>query len=209
MKVIQQTTTLLECKRSNWIALITAFVLTFGGATWFAWALVKGQGNFAWLGGLIVLAIGVITLLVTRSTTLSIDKSLKRVIIQRYNPVRGTQESTIPFADLREVVVDAQLHHKRSSSNNNEPREMFRYHLIFQQHNGNQEAIDITPASSTTVNGFSTDRFEKNNKVMELGNRIATFIGVPCIDRRAPTFGEAANLVENVLSTIRAGQKPK
>lgn len=208
MKVTQQTTMLLECKRSNWIALISAFLLIVGGATWLVWALVKGQGNFAWLAGLILLAIGVLTVLFTRSITLTVDKSLKRVCIQRFNPVRGTLECTIPFADLREVVVDAQRYHRRSSSNNDEPREMFRYHLIFQQHNGNQQGIDITPAVSTTVNGFSTDRFEKNNQVMELGNLVAAFIGVPCVDRRAPTFGDAANLVENVLSTIRTGQKP-
>lgn len=209
MKVIQQSATLLECKRSNLIALIAAIALTVAGAALLVWGLVKGQGNYAWLGGLIVLAIGVITLLVTRSITLTIDKSSKRVRIQRHNLVRGTLESTTPFAEIREVVVDERLRQRTSTSNNNEPREQFCYNLIFQKHNGNQEAIDITPASSTTVNGFSTDRFEKNNKVMELGNLVASYIGVPCIDRRVATFGEAANLVENVLSTIRAGQKPQ
>ncbi len=209
MKVIHQTTTLLECKRSNWFALITAFVLTIAGVTWFAWGLVKGQGNFTWLGGLIVLAIGVITLLVTRSITLTIDKSSKRIRIQLHNLVRGTLETITPFADVREVVVDEKLRRRTSSSNNNVPREQFCYNLIFQKHDGHQEAIDITPASSITVNGFSTDRFEKNNKAMELGNLVANYIGVPCIDRRVATFGEVANLVENVLSTIQAGQKPK
>jgi len=81
--------------------------------------------------------------------------------------------------------------------------------LIFQKQNGTQEGIDITPARSTTVNGISTDRFVKNNKVIELGNLIANYIGVPCIDRRVATFGEMANVVDSVMNTIRSGQKPQ
>lgn len=209
MKVIQQTTTLLECKRSNWIALLSALVLTVAGAGLLVWSLVKAQGSYLWVAGLIALAIGVITLLVTRSITLTIDKSSKRVKIQRHNLVRGTLETNFPFSDTREIVVDERIRQRTQTSNNNGPGEQFCYYLIFQKQNGNQEAIDITPTSSTTVNGFSTDRFEKNNKVMELGNLIASYLGVPCIDRRVATFGEAANLVENVLSTIRGEQKPK
>lgn len=209
MKVIQQTATLLVCKRSNLIALIVAFVLSVAGLGLLIWGLVRGQGNFAWLGGLIALIIGVIAVLVTRSVTLTVDKSLKRIRIERHNIVRGTIDKTLPFAEIREVVVDERLRQKVRTSNNNSPGEQFCYNLIFQQQNGNQEAIDITPASSTTINGFSTDRFQKNNQVMELGNLVASYIGVPCIDRRVPTFGEAANLVESVLSTIRAGQKPQ
>jgi len=208
MKVIQQTTTLLVCKRSNLIALLVAIFLSIAGLGLLIWGLVKGQGNFAWLGGLLALAIGVIAVLVTRSITLTVDKSAKRLQIQRHNIVRGTIETTIPFADVREVVVDERLRQNVRTSNDNGPREQFCYNLIFQQHNGNQEAIDITPATSTTINGFSTDRFQKNNRVMELGNLVASYIGVPCVDRRAATFGEAVNLVENVLSTIRSGQKP-
>ena len=209
MKITQHSSTLLECKRSNWIALIASIGLSSAGLGLCIWGSVKGQGNYAWLGGLIVFAIGVITLLVTRSITLTIDKSSKLVRIKRHNLVRGTLESTIPFSEIREVVVDERLRQRASSSNDDGPREQFCYNLIFQKQNGNQEAIDITPASSTTINGFSTDRFEKNNKVMALGNLVASYIGVPCLDRRVATFGEAANLVENVLSTIRSGQKPQ
>lgn len=186
---------------------MTALVLTIGGAALLIWGLTKGQGNYAWLGGLIALAIGVLTLLITRSVTLTVDKSMKRVRIQRHNLVLGTKETEFPFNETREVVVDERVRRSTSSSNS-EPREQFTYFLIFQKHNGMQEAIDITPVSSTAINGISTDRFVKNNQVMELGNLVASYIGVPCIDKRVPTFGEAANLVGNVLSTIRAGQKP-
>lgn len=206
MKVIQQTTTLLECKRSNWLGLIIALLLILGGAGFLIWSLLNAQRNYTWLIGLIPLAIGLIVFLVSQSVTLTIDKSTKSIRILRHNVIRGTLEATIAFADTREVIVDERIHHNTNSSGDS--REQFHYFLIFQKHDGTQEGIDVTPATSTTINGFSTNRFIKNNKVMELGNLIASYVGVPCIDRRAPTFGEAANLVETVLSNIRSGQKP-
>jgi hypothetical protein len=86
--------------------------------------------------------------------------------------------------------------------------EQFCYYLIFQKKDGTQEGIDITPASSTAINGINTDRFVKNNQVMELGNLVASYLEVPCLDRRPATFGDVASVVENVFSAIRSGQKP-
>lgn len=206
MKIIQQTSTLLECKRSNWIVLLITFLLILGGAGFLVWSFLNARGSYVWLLGLIPLGVGLIVLFVTQSITLTIDKSSKTTRIIRHNLVRGSFELIIPFPEIREVIVDERIGQRTNSSS--ETREQFLYFLIIQKKDGTQEGIDITPAISTNVNGFSTYRFMKNNKAMELGNLIASYIGVPCIDRRAPTFSEAANLVEDVLSKIRSPQKP-
>ncbi len=207
MKIIEQTPTTLICKRPNLIAHIAAIGVTAVGMGLLIGALIAPD-KIHWLWGTIALGIGLVSLLIVRSLTINIDKQRKRVEIISRSLLLGTKEISLGFPEIREIVVDERINRtKIGNSENTAPTERFTYFLIFQLQNGMQHGLDITPAGSTAINGISTDRFEKNNRVMELGNSIASFIGVPCVDKRVATFGEMADAVENVIKQIKS-QKP-
>jgi hypothetical protein len=199
MRVTQESPTLLEAHRDQWAPFIIGALLVAAGLGAIALHFTTQPGKNLWvLGGLLV-GFGAIVLGLVPRIHLSIDKDTGQFILRRTTLFLGTREVLVPLTDIREVVVDEQIQ-QRTDPNG---QDRMVYHLIFQMKDGTQQAIDITPSVQFNAGGLTSSRFVKNNKAMAVGNQIAAFIEVPCVDRRQATLGDMTNAIGQVIDAAR------
>ncbi|MFM7606512.1 MAG: hypothetical protein ACKO8Z_15120 [Prosthecobacter sp.] len=203
MKVTTETESILELKHSNWFGLLLGIALVAYGLALLVGQLLAPIRN-VWIGGLVATGLGALIAVFQRFVMLTLDRGLRTVTIQSQGILGGGSHRAIEFSRIKEIIVDEQIV-TRTTGGTQKERPI--YNLVFHLTDGQMEAIDITPAMSTSVAGMSTDRFRKNNAVMVIGNKIAEFIGVPCTDRRPPTFGQAIEGIENIIRVAKGKQE--
>jgi len=203
MKVTTETESILELKHSNWFGLLLGIALVALGLALLVGQLLAPIRN-VWIGGLVATGLGALIAVFQRFVTLTLDRGLRTVTIQSQGILGGGSHRAIEFSRIKEIIVDEQIV-TRTTGDTQKERPI--YNLVFHLTDGQMEAIDITPAMSTSVAGMSTDRFRQNNAVMVIGNKIAEFIGVPCTDRRPPTFGQAIEGIENIIRAAKGKQE--
>lgn len=204
MKVTKETASVLELKHTNWFGVFFgAAIMAAGLAMLFSEAAMPGRK--LWIAGLVVLAIGAIVVVAQRFVTLTLDRGRRLATINTQRIVGGSRIRKIEFNRIKEIVIEQT--YARTTAGNREPRVRPIYHLVFHLADGKMEEIDITPRSSMAINGVLTTHFVQNNAVMEVGNKVAEFIGVPCVDRRPPTFSQAIEGIQTIIRTAKEQAK--
>jgi energy-coupling factor transporter transmembrane protein EcfT len=195
MKITEQTATTIVARRGSWIQLIIGLVLVIAGVVLLAGQFMANSHWFA-LG---LFAVGALMIAFASWTTIWLDKSAQIVTIQKRYIAWRSSDIQFAFSDLREIVVAEQRVH----NSNDSQQEQFKYLLIFQFQNGQQHVLDITPLTTISIGDVSMARFQKNNQVTQLGKTIADFVGVPFRDQRAPTIGEAMQIVTDLFNGVK------
>lgn len=204
MKVANETSSVMELKLTNWFGVFFGAAISAAGL-----ALLVAQAAMLnrnlWIFGLVALVLGAIVAVSQRFVTLTLDRNRQMVTIVSRRIVGGSALRNIEFSRIKEIIVEQTF--ARTTAGSREPRVRPIYNLIFHMTDGRMEPIDITPRRSTTINGISMTRFVQNNAVMEIGNKVAEFIGVPCVDRRPPTFAQAIEGIQKIIRTAKEQTK--
>ena len=199
MKITQDTQTYLECKKSALVGYIISGLLMVGGVAAMVFMLI--QSSSQWWLGLIAEAIGILILLLNKSITLIADGNIKQVKIATKS-LLGASDNAYAFQDIKEIVIEEDRQYERDSDGDR--KDKTSYVLIFNFHNGYQEALNLTPGSSSNiaVNGVNMSRFSQNNAVMNIGQRLSEVIGVPFNHKRRGDM-DLSDVVNSVGEVVR------
>ena len=143
MKITQDSPTYLECKKSALFGYIFSIIQIIGGLIGVIAMIMKSSSQ--WWIGLIAVAIGILILFLTKSITLIADGNLKQVKIATKS-LLGASNHAYAFHDINEIVIEEDWQYERDSDGGRKDKTNFV--LIFNFHNGYQEAIDISSSSS-------------------------------------------------------------
>ncbi|MDA8774876.1 DUF308 domain-containing protein [Opitutales bacterium] len=202
MKIIQDSPTYLECKKSALFGYIFSIILMVGGVIGVIVMFMKSSSQ--WWIGLIALAIGILILFLTKSITLIADGNIKQVKIATKS-LLGASDNAYAFHDIKEIVIEEDRQYERDSDGNRKDKTSFV--LIFNFHNGYQEAINLTSGSSSSISvgGVNMSRFSQNNAVMNIGQRLSEVIVVPFNHKRRGDMdlGDVVNSVGQVIKQVK------
>lgn len=202
MKIIQDSPNYLECKKSALFGYIFSIILMVGGVIGVIVMFMKSSSQ--WWIGLIALAIGILILFLTKSITLIADGNIKQVKIATKS-LLGASDNAYAFHDIKEIVIEEDRQYERDSDGNRKDKTSFV--LIFNFHNGYQEAINLTSGSSSSISvgGVNMSRFSQNNAVMNIGQRLSEVIGVPFNHKRRGDMdlGDVVNSVGQVIKQVK------
>ena len=206
MKITQDAQTYLECKKSALVGYIVSGLLMVGGVV--AVILMLKQSASQWWLGLIALAIGIAILLLNKSITLIADGNVRQIRIAKKS-LLGASDNSYSFNDIKDVMIEEDRDYERDSDGDR--KERITYVLIFNFNNGYQEAINLTPKSSSNVSvgGLNMSRFSKNNAVMRIGQRMAEVIGVPFNHKRRGDMdiGDVVSSVGEVIKQVKQAKQ--
>ena len=206
MKITQDTQTYLECKKSALVGYIVAGLLMIGGVVAVILMLIQSASDW-WLG-LIALIIGVVILLLNKSITLIADGNLRQIRIAKKS-LLGASDNAYSFNDIKEVMIEEDRNYERDTDGDR--KERITYVLIFNFNNGYQEAINLTPGTSSNVSvgGLNMSRFSQNNAVMRIGQRMAEVIGVPFNHkwRGDMDIGDVVSSVGEVIKQVKQAKQ--
>ena len=206
MKIIQDTPTYLECKKSALFGYIFSVILMVGGVIGVIVMLMKSSSP--WWIGLIAVAIGILILFLNKSISLIADGNIKQVKIATKS-ILNASDNAYAFHDIKEIIIEEDRQYERDSDGDR--KDKTSYVLIFNFHNGYQEALNLTPGSSSNiaVNGVNMSRFSQNNAVMNIGQRLSEVIGVPFNHKRRGDmdFGDVVNSVGEVVRQVKQASR--
>jgi hypothetical protein len=205
MKITQDTQTYLECKKSALVGYIVAGLLIIGGVVAVIVMLIQSASD--WWFGLIALAIGIVILLLNKSTTLVADGNLRQIRIAKKS-LLGASDNAYSFNDIKEVMIEEDRDYERDSDGDR--KERITYVLIFNFNNGYQEAIKLSSGSSNfSVGGINMSRFSQNNAMMRIGQRMAEVIGVPFNHKRRGDMdiGDVVSSVGEVIKQVKQAKQ--
>ena len=206
MKITQDSPTYLECKKSALFGYIFSIILMIGGIIGMIVMVMKSSSQ--WWVGLIAVVIGILILFLTKSITLIADGNIKQVKIATKS-LLGASDNAYAFHDIKEIVIEEDRQYERDSDGDR--KDKTSYVLIFNFNNGYQEALNLTPGSSSNiaVNGVNMCRFSQNNAVMNIGQRLSEVIGVPFNHKRRGDmdFGDVVNSVGEVVRQVKQASR--
>jgi len=166
------------------------------------------KSSSQWWVGLIAVVIGILILFLTKSITLIADGNIKQVKIATKS-LLGASDNAYAFHDIKEIVIEEDRQYERDSDGDR--KDKTSYVLIFNFNNGYQEALNLTPGSSSNiaVNGVNMSRFSQNNAVMNIGQRLAEVIGVPFNHKRRGDMdlGDVVNSVSEVVRQVKQASR--
>lgn len=204
MKIIQETPTNLILKQSNFSSLVFGiiFFLIGIGTT----ILISGQSFMTAIifGGAFIL-IGALVVVTAKSFTINIDKTQNKYTLSTVSLI-SKKNQDVALNQIKEVSLEEYVSQNVSG---NSPRNQINYNLVFYLQDGQGILIPINSSSNSfSIQGIPVGGMLGRNKNIVLGNKIATFIGVPFVDRRPPTFTEAISGVIQGLNTLKPLDKP-
>ena len=206
MKIIQDTPTYLECKKSALFGYIFSVILMVGGVIGVIVMVMKSSSQ--WWIGLIAVAIGILILFLNKSISLIADGNINQVKIATKS-ILNASDNAYAFHDIKEIIIEEDRQYERDSDGDR--KDKTSYVLIFNFHNGYQEALNLTPGSSSNiaVNGVNMSRFSQNNAVMNIGQRLSEVIGVPFNHKRRGDmdFGDVVNSVGEVVRQVKQASR--
>lgn len=206
MKIIQDTPTYLECKKSALFGYIFSVILMVGGVIGVIVMLMKNSSQ-CWIG-LIAVAIGILILFLNKSISLIADGNIKQVKIAT-KFLLSASDNAYAFDDIKEIIIEEDRQYERDSDGDR--KDKTSYVLIFNFHNGYQEALNLTPGSSSNiaVNGVNMSRFSQNNAVMNIGQRLSEVIGVPFDHKRRGDMdiGDVVSSVGEVIKQVKQAKQ--
>lgn len=203
MKLVQETPTNLVLKQQNYLGIIVGITFLLVGGIGFFVSLGKGMEPLIITG--ILFLVGICIILVTKFITITIDKTQQNIIFT-FRSLLGTKRQNYAISQIKEVSIEEYVTTTRDSHNNT--TQQLNYNLVFYLQDG--QGIPIPIGSKTGFSPLSImSMFSQRNQQMELGKKIADFIGVPFVDRRPPTFTQAVSAVMTAVSQEKQMTQPQ
>jgi hypothetical protein len=215
MKVITETPTVLILKENSISQIFSGVIFIIIGIAIIPLLINKGVVYLLFSLGFILF--GLAFILLTKFVTITINKSVNKVNFIFTN-LLGKTSQDIAIDQISEIAIQENLTRTVSSGTvnssayqNTSPKLSFV--LIFYLKDG--QGIPISMGSSNgslSLNGIPLNIFSGRNKRIEIGNKIASFIGVPFRDNRPPTISDMTNIIgqaiENKEMNVTSNPQP-
>lgn len=214
MKIATETPTLLVLKQSALVQILFGIVIVIFGIVSIPILLAKGV--LLVIISLVIVIVGIITIVISKSITITIDKSANKIILGFKN-LLGNKSSDIALDQVAEVGMSESI---SATSPNTAPgintmgmaqntNTQLNFVLIFYLKNGQGVPIPMGTSSNLGFNmgPIPMNMFTGRNKKIELGNKIATFIGVNFRDNRPPTMSDFTSMIGDIANKAE-GQTP-
>jgi len=202
MKVVTETPTLLVLKDKPISQIFVGIILALVGVV--ISPLIMAKGIVFMLIPLIFVLFGIATIFLTKFLTITIDKSVNKVNFGSTS-LLGKKSQDIAVDQISEIAIqemltqDVALRTTNSLAYQNSAPKL-NFVLIFYLKDGQGMPV---PMGSTSggfgINGMFLNMFSGRNKKIEIGNKIANFIGVPFKDNRAPTISDVVSEVGQMI----------
>ena len=203
MKIVEETPTRLVLKQKSLLGFVICGLFFLVGI--YLLLLFPQKDTKSMLISLFFIVFGVAGILFVRFITVILDKSTASASINTRG-LLGNKTQTFAFNTLKEIAIEEYVTATNSSTG---PRNQLNYNLVFYQTDGQAFPIHLNTPSMITVGGFPVGFMNGRNKTIELGNKIATFVGIPFVDRRPPTLGDVVANVSTVIQNAVPQEQPK
>jgi len=198
MKVVTETPTLLVLKDRPISQVFMGIIFALIGIA--ILPMVIAKGIMFMLISLVFVVFGIAAIVLTKFLTITIDKSMNKVNFG-FTSLLGKKSQDIAIDQISEIVIQEMMTQNVALRTPNSPMYQnsaprLNFMLVFYLKDG--QGIPVSMGSSSggfSINGIFLNMFSGRNKKIEIGNKIASFIGVPFKDNRAPT-------ISNVISEI-------
>lgn len=213
MKIISETPSILILKENAYsvilggiIAIITSFILAIV-------IFSNSPQPLTFLIPLVFLIVGIITILSAKLVIITINKSINKINLS-FVGLLGKKTQDIDINQVSEVVIQENYGRSMSSNNGNTtfvPHNTagLNFTLVFYLKNGEGYPIPMGTANSgLSINRIPFNIFSVRNKQIELGNKIASFIGVPFKDNRPPTLSDMVGAIGQVINQSQQTPPP-
>ncbi len=196
MKIINQTTDEMALKDGSFSSLIIGAVLiVIGGYISYSTYASSGFSNNAIWIAVVIFAAGIVTILLSSSITIDINKSGGQIAYQKKRLI-GSQSSAYNVADV--LRVETRKAWKTVSSSKGGSSQVLVSQSVIVLKDGQEVPLDHQKQSS----GFSGILMSGQSKESAVANQVATFLGVPFQEIAPPS---ARELVEAVREGIEEG----
>jgi hypothetical protein len=198
MKIAQETQGQLVLKQSGLSARIFGILFVVIGIGVFTLFSSQNITAARLIGGVFAL-VGIFVFITAKYITITIDKTQNKCNFFTVTLI-GKKSQDVALDQIKEVSLEETITHSTGSDG---PENQINYTLVFYLQDGEGIPVPISSASgSFSVNGLPMGEMVGRNKNVVLGNNIATFIGVPFVDRRPPSFTEAiGEVVQKINAT--------
>lgn len=197
MKIVHETPTALVLKQKNYLGIFVGIIFFIVGTY-----LLISQGlkdSKLLLIAIIFIFVSLLVVVLTKFITLTIDKSSGKITLTSKGLV-GQKSQDIALDQIQEIAIEESI---TQVTGNSGSRNQPSYNLVFYLKDGQGIPIHIDSPTSFSVGGFPIGDYLGRNKIIELGNKIASFIGVPFKDSRPPTV---TDVISGVVNTIKNNQ---
>lgn len=194
MKIVYQDPNTLLLKDSNLLGYFIGTIFAIFGL-----AMTIKPSMFVQspplLFSLLFLSIGVFVICVAKVTTANLDKAKDKIIITQKSLLsKHAQEY------LLSSVQQLELQQKYRTDSQNRPG--ISYDLVFIFNTGLQVPLYPLGTTNISIGGIPV------NTEQALGQNIASFIGVPFVERRPPTLQETLSAITSTIPTPPPNSKP-
>ncbi len=204
MKIIEENPTRLILKQKSFMPYVIGVIFTVVGL--YLLLIFTQKNAKSTIIGLIFVMAGIIPVVFNKFMTIVLDKTTRIITIVNTG-LLGKKTETMTFDELKEVAIEEYV--TTSTAGNSMPRNQLSYNLVLYKKDGQGFPIHIDSPSSTFIGSFPVlDLFKVRNTIMEMGNKIAVFIGVPFIDRRPPTLTEVVSNISTTMQNNKPQEQP-
>ncbi len=205
MKITTETADRLVAVENNYANLIYAPMFIIIAVLIFIFKDQINQPTLVYVVGGIFILVGIATLLFRKTVNLTLDKTKNTVDINIKRLIGGTNKS-VTFSDVSRVQVVTAIVQTQQNSNTgtgfsignaNSSGTKQVAHLIMYFKDGT--TIDLSDKQKALINSFSI-----SNKIpnVDLGKKIAAFIGVPFTESGQETAQQMVGSVVEAVKTI-------
>lgn len=193
MKITQETPTALILKQRSFFPFILSLVFTIVGVyALISWGITDIKKL---LISIVIIAFGLLVLIAAKFITIIIDKTANKITFASTG-ILGKKSQVIELNQIQEVAIEEYI--TQNVTNNHGPVNQLNFNLVFYLRDGQGIPVNIgTSSPSFSISGFHVGNFFGRNKIIEMGNKIASFIGVPFVDRRPPTVADMVSGIYN------------
>lgn len=187
MKIIKESENLMVLKDKNIAVFVIGIIFLLASiAIILKLDFFINQPPF-WLG-FVGIILGSFLIVVTKVTTVNIDKSVSKLIFLRKWLI-GKSSIEYDLKQIKEIELFIAYHTSSKGGG-------YSYHLAFVLNSG--EIIQLIPGNSSIIRVMGRQIIPEKN----IGARIAIFLGVPFQERRPPTVSETLSAVSSAIQNV-------
>jgi len=215
MKILTENPTLLVLKQNAYSQLLVGVILILVGIIMTPFVLSKGIVLL--IMALAFALIGIFSIVMAKFITITIDKTANKINLN-FKGIIGSKSQDIAIDQVAEVRISESISRGTSGTTNTvgsigitqNTSANLNFVLVFFLKDG--QGIPV-PMGSVNNNGFNVGgiplgMFSGRNKIIELGNKIAGFIGVPFKDDRIPTISDFTSAIGQVINQNKPIEQP-
>lgn len=197
MKIVHATPSVLVLKQHSYISMAVGLFFFVTGL----YLIFSQRESKTLFLAVILIMCGLLPVILFKFITIVINKTASTISITGVG-LLGKKTQTINFSQVKEVSIEEYI---TANTTNSGPRNQLNFNLVIYLNDGQGVPIAMDSPSVISISGIPIGGFGPRNSVMDMGNKIASFIGVPFVDRRPPTVND---VVSNI-STIMQNSKPQ